>query len=151
MKKGLLCRIILALGFIAVMTSCDSDDDYWYGPSGWESFNDSRLYGTWMLVQYNSEPVTAGDVNYMQFNGNGYGRYFYLEGGQRYTEQIQYWCQNSVSGASNYQINVRYASGSLSTMSYWFTHGNNTLWLQWQTGGGRVQTYVYDRVSGVPW
>ena len=35
-------------------------------------------------------------------------------------------------------------------MAYWFTDGGNTLWSQWQTGNGRVMTYLYDRVSYIP-
>ena len=56
-----------------------------------------------------------------------------------------------MSGASRFQINIQYEYDSPITTSYWFTHGNNTLWLQWQTSGGRVQTYVYDRVRSAPW
>lgn len=154
MKKGLRwSRNVLWLVTMAVamtFTACDTDDDYWWG-DGWGNYRDPRLSGYWELVQYNSDPVDAGDANYLYFNGNGRGYYYYLDRGRRYVDPLYYSCQNSVSGASNYQINLQYGNGSPVTSSYWFTHGNNTLWLQWQTAGGRVQTYVYDRIPGAPW
>lgn len=154
MKKGLQWgRNILWLVTMAVamaFTACDTDDDYWWG-DGWGNSRDPRLNGYWELVQYNSDPVDAADANYLYFNGNGRGYYYYLSGGRRYVEPLYYSCQNSINGASNYQINLQYGNRQPVTSSYWFTHGNNTLWLQWQTAGGRVQTYVYDRINGAPW
>ncbi len=145
---------VVALVSMAGFTSCyPDDDDTWWGnpPYGWDTFNDTRLSGYWMLVQYNSDPVSPDRANYLFFNGNGYGYYYYLENGDRYREEMRYWCQDAVSGASNYQINIQYEYSSPLTTSYWFTHGGNTLWMQWTTGGGRVQTYVYDRIGGAPW
>lgn len=147
---GLMSVVILSL---TCLTSCYDPDNTWWGDPGygWDSFNDTRLQGYWQLVQYNSDPVSAANANYMYFNGSGYGYYYYLDNGYREREQLRYWCQDSNSGASNYQINIQYQYSSPLTTSYWFTHGNNTLWLQWQTSGGRVQTYVYDRINGAPW
>lgn len=154
MKRSLLCRILSAALFIIAasvgLSSC-TGGDYWYDEPGYSTGTDSRLNGYWMLVQYNSEPVYQNDANYMYFNGNGYGYYYYLDNGYRRREQLRYWCQLSNTGASNYQINIQYQYSSPVTTSYWFTHGNNTLWMQWQTAGGRVQTYVYDRVNYAPW
>ena len=76
---------------------------------------------------------------------------YYLDNGYREREQLRYWSQQSNSGASNCQINIQYQYSSPLTTSYWFTHGGNTLWMQWQTSGGRVQTYVYDRIDRAPW
>ena len=142
----------VALVSLTTLTGCvDTDDDWWGAPPYGYSYNDPRLEGYWALVQYNSDPVSVGDANYMYFNGDGYGYYYYLDNGYREREQLRYWSQQSNSGASNYQINIQYQYSSPLTTSYWFTHGNNTLWMQWQTGGGRVQTYVYDRIDRAPW
>lgn len=147
-----VCMAFVALIATVSLTSCDNGDTWWGAPPyGWDTFNDTRLGGYWQLVQYNSDPVAVGSANYMYFNGNGYGIYYYRDNGYRESERIRYWSQDAVYGASNYQINIQYEFSSPLTCSYWFTHGNNTLWMQWQTGGGRVQTYVYDRVPGAPW
>lgn len=155
MKRQLLRSLaIIAVAFVCAtaLTGCVDDDDWWDGPPyGWNIVDDPRLDGYWMLVQYNSDPVDQYDANYMYFNGNGYGYYYYLDNGYREREQLRYWCQSSVSGTSNFQINIDYQYSSPITTNYWFTHGNNTLWMQWQTGGGRVQTYVYDRIDRAPW
>lgn len=134
------------------LSSCIDAPDVWWSnpPYGWDA-TDSRLRGYWQLVQYNSDPVYPNEANFMYFNGNGYGYYYYFDGGRRMIEDLRYWCQPSVSGASNYQINIQYQFASPLTCSYWFTHNNNTLWLQWTTNGGRVQTYVYDRIYTAPW
>ncbi len=149
-KKMWFAALVALLSITFV--SCGPDDGPWWGnpPYGW-NFNDTRLRGYWQLVQYNSDPVPVSEANYMYFNGNGRGMYYYLDNGYREEENLRYWCQDAVSGASNYQINIQYEYSSPMTTSYWFTHGNNTLWLQWTTGGGRVQTYVYDRIGGAPW
>lgn len=156
MKKTLRDVMMLAAAVLlsaTALTGCtDPDDDWWGGPpSGWDTLNDGRLAGYWMLVQYNSEPVSAAEANYMYFNGNGSGYYYYLDNGYREREQLRYWSQYSNSGTSDYQINIQYEYSSPLTTNYWFTHGNNTLWMQWRTSGGRVQTYVYDRIDRAPW
>lgn len=142
----------VSLFMLAGMTSCAGDDPWWNNPGyGWDSFNDPRLRGYWQLVQYNSDPVPVREANWMYFNGNGAGWYYYLDNGYQERERMRYWCQDAVSGASNYQINIQYQYSSPLTTSYWFTHGGNTLWMQWTTHGGRVQTYVYDLVDSAPW
>ena len=84
MKKSRLSIIAgftLLLGFMSAgLTSCVGDDDGWWGgpPTGWDTFNDTRLSGYWALVQYNSDPVDADDANYLYFNGNGRGLYYFL-------------------------------------------------------------------------
>lgn len=154
MKKFIIksfALLVTAILSLSLFASCDGDSDWWGTPPYGYTFKDSRLNGYWQLVQYNSDPVDVGNANYMYFNGNGFGYYYYLENGQKRTEQLKYGCQDSVNGASNYQINIQYQYSSPVTMSYWFTHGNDTLWMQWQTGGGSVQTYVYDRINSAPW
>lgn len=150
--SGALWVLLLTLAATLGLSSCSDGDDYYWGngPYGWD-FRDPRLGGYWQLVQYNSDPVPPGEANYMYFNGVGEGIYYYLQNGMRMREYLRYYCQNSVSGTSNYQINIDYQYSSPLTTNYWFTHGNNTLWMQWQTYGGAVQTYVYDRIGGAPW
>lgn len=145
---------LLAAMFIALcagLTSC-GDDDWWGGPpDGWDTFNDTRLEGYWRLVQSNSEDVSLSDTNYLYFNGNGRGEYYYLRNGIQNVENTVYYSQDSNSGTSNYQINIQYQYSNPVTMNYWFTHGGSTLWMQWRTGNGAVQTYVYDRINRAPW
>ena len=155
MKNTLKKFAVLSLLILACvgLNSCDSDDGPWWGPPpyGWDSFQDGRLEGYWQLVQYNTNDVPPSEANYMYFNGNGFGRYYYLDNGYRDSEQIRYYCQDSVNGASDYQINIQYQYSSTTTMNYWFHNGRNTLIMQWRTGGGRVEQYVYDRIPNAPW
>lgn len=157
MKKTFLTSIIgtamLIGGCSALFTSC-VDDDYWpYSPPpGWGSdyFYDNRLNGEWELTQANSRPVGMYETNYMDFLGNGRGRYYYYHNSRPYSEEMAYFCQRSNSNTTNYQINVQYEDGSASTMAYWFTDNGNTLWLQWLSGNQTV-TYLYSRVYSIPW
>ena len=148
---GLLAVLAASFG----MTSCD-DGGPWYDgyrpPTGWNNtFYDSRLNGYWELVQYNSYPVSAGEANYMYFNGDGRGEYYYMQNGYRYVEGMVYWCQQSVTGTSRYQVNIQYEGGGSETTNYWFNDNPNTLTMQWMTNSGRTETYVYDRIYRAPW
>ena len=157
MKRSLLttflASVLLIGGSSVLLTSCD-DDDYWpYSPpSAWGSnyFYDTRLNGEWELTQANSESVGRYDTNYMDFLGNGHGRYYYYSNSRQCSEEMAYFCQRSDSNTTNYQINVQYEDGSASTMAYWFTDSDNSLWLQWMANGQTV-TYLYRRVSSIPW
>lgn len=128
-----LISALMAGGSSIVLTGC-VDDDYWpYSPPpGWGAnyFYDSRLDGSWELVQANSSPVDPYDTNYMDFYGDGHGRYYYYRNSHPYSEEMAYFCQRSRSTTTNYQINIQYEDGTGSTMAYWFTDGGNTLWLQ---------------------
>lgn len=150
---GWIMAACLAIMLAVGMSSCYVDDG-WYPspPNGWnDTFYDSRLNGFWQLRQINSQNVVGYSVNYLYFAGNGRGRYYYYENGLRHWEETAYWCQSSVSGTSNYQINLQYEySGQPSTMNYWFTNGGRSLWMQWSNSGG-VQTYVYDYYPNAPW
>lgn len=142
--------LLLCIG----LSSCyvEVDSDWWDGPpAGWNTINDRRLAGYWVLVQYNSDPVTAINANYLYFNGSGRGRYYYQQNGIKEIESTVYYSQNSNSGTSNYQLNLQYQFSSPLTLNYWFTHNGNTLWMQWRTKAGYVETYVYDRVQSAPW
>lgn len=156
-KRYLIIPVLAAMalaGSSTLLTSC-TESDYWpYSPpAGWGAnyFYDSRLNGSWQLTQANSSDVTLYDTNYMDFFGGGRGRYYYYSNTRPYAEEMAYFCQKSNSNTTNYQINIQYASGGASTMAYWFTDSNNTLWLQWQTNGGSTVTYIYRRITTSPW
>lgn len=152
--RTLLPLLLLSVGFTLLMSSCEPVDDGWgYNPPpGWGSnyFFDSRLEGSWELVQANSQPVDSYDTNYMEFYGRGHGGYFYYSRNRLISEDMAYFCQRSGSTTTNYQINIQYEDGSESTMAYWFTDNGDSLWLQWMTTGGRTQTYIYARVNSIP-
>lgn len=155
-RSAWLTMLFAMLSMMSVgLSSCyiEPDDDPWWSgpPSGWNTFNDSRLQGYWGLVQYNSDQVSAADANYMYFNGSGRGYYYYLTNGTQNRERIVYYSQESNTGTSNYQLNIQYQFSSPITVNYWFTHNGNTLWMQWRTGNGSVQTYVYDKMLNAPW
>lgn len=148
MAIAVFCTLCIA------MTSCYIEpDDPWWGPapSGWNTINDSRLRGYWGLVQSDGINIPSSAANYLFFNGSGRGYYYYWNHGQRYTERTVYYSQDSNTGVSNYQLNIQYEFSNPITVNYWFTNGGNTLWMQWRTYSGQVQTYVYDRWSGAPW
>ena len=150
MKRHILCLPLLAM-LLLLLPSC-GDINYWdpEPPGGWDdTFYDNDLVGCWQLYQVNSEYVRGDQVNYMYFNGDGRGTYFYYDHGSQETERLAYWCQRSVSGTSTLQINIQYEYGSPSTMNYWFSD-SDTLWMQWRNSYG-VQTYVYKYISRVPW
>ncbi len=148
MKKKLLYLPIIGM-LLLLLPSCDVN--YWNPepPSGWDTFYDQDLTGCWQLYQVNSNYVRGDEVNYMYFNGDGRGTYYYWDRGYQETERLAYWCQRSGSGASTLHINIKYEYGSPSTMNYWFSD-NDTLWMQWRNSYG-VQTYVYKYINRVPW
>lgn len=147
--------LLLTIISCTALTSCFAEDDLWpfSPPPAWGSnyFYDSRLDGSWALTQANSTPVTSYDVNYMEFFGNGRGRYYYYSYGEPFSERMGYFCQRSDSNTTNYQINIQYEDGSASTMAYWFTDSNRTLWLQWRDDRtGQIITYLYTRTNNIP-
>lgn len=148
MKKLSLLTLGLMLLPALSLTSCGEDDWYPSPPYGWDSFYDNRLDGYWQLVQANDAPVGQFDTNWLYFNGNGRGMYYYYSKGERYSERIGYYCQDSSYGSSRYQINIQYEYGNPATMNYWFT--GSTLWMQWFTSN-RTITYLYRPVNSVNW
>lgn len=150
-----MATLLLTIFCSTALTSCVGDVDLWpfSPPPGWGSnyFYDSRLEGSWQLTQANSTPVGRYDVNYLEFFGGGHGRYYYYSNGQPESERMGYFCQQSNSNTTNYQINVQYEDGSASTMAYWFSDNNRTLWLQWkESRTGQIITYLYTRVYDIP-
>lgn len=145
---------LLLAGCASILTSCE-DDDYWsYGPpDGWGSnyFYDRNLDGDWELSQVNFQPVERGDVNYLEFIGNGKGYYFYYSNGRLLQEDIAYFCQEKGPGSDSYKINIRYRdTGTASTMSYSLSNGNTSLLMSWRAQGETI-TYVYSKIPSVPW
>ena len=148
MKRHLLLLPVLAV-FLLALPSC-GDINYWNPePPGGDTFYDQNLTGCWQLYQVNSNYVRGDEVNYMYFNGDGRGTYFYYDHGYQETERLAYWCQRAVDGASSLQINIQYEYGSPSTMNYWFSD-RETLWMQWRNNYG-LQTYVYKYYGRIPW
>lgn len=148
MKKSLSFFIMaMILGISLSLTSCIVD----YGPGGYGNYSDSRLTGFWQLVQVNGVAITGTNVNYMYFNGQGNGNYYYFQNNRRYTERLQYWCTASNGYYQDYELNILYQySSSPTSMTYWFTNGGNALYMQWYENG-RPQTYLYTRYPGAPW
>lgn len=142
--------VICALVMTAGLTSC-SDNDGWYPehPNYYPStFFDRNLTGTWRLVSDNSVNVEGTAVNYLDFYGNGNGRYFYYENGTPTSVAMYYGCVGVDSAVTQTQLNLQYGNGNPTSMLYWFTP--NRLWLQWTSGSG-VHTYAYVPVGGAPW
>lgn len=153
MKRHLLLGLIalISLGGATALTSCSSDSDSTWSPAapyGWKTFYDSRLIGTWALVQADGETVTGDQVNYLSFLGQGKGQYYYYSQGQKEQQDMRYFCQLAGDGMP-YQINIQYADGSASTMNYWFS--GTRLYMEWQTASGQDVTYVYTNNYNTPW
>ncbi len=142
----LLVGIILLLVGAGMLTGCD-DGGYWGPDIPGGGYFDPTLRGAWELIQINNNPVGGYNVNYLDFYGGGTGRYYYYYNGIPYEERISYWC---ATGYTRRTITINYENGQTSTMNYWFSGGDNYLWLEWQTGGGYV-TYCYRYVNSIPW
>ncbi|MDE5796335.1 MAG: hypothetical protein K2H75_04435 [Muribaculaceae bacterium] len=132
------------------LSSCVVDNSWSPAPPpGWNVFYDPDLNGCWQLIDANSMAVGGYDINYMEFEGNGYGYYYYYDRGYQTEERFAYYCQLSgAAGTSGYQLNIQYEYDSPVTMSYWFT--GNRLWMQWWANG-YTNTYVYQRIPHIPW
>lgn len=149
-----LLGALLIAAIPLLLTSCYTDDDWYDDGPGWNNgFYDGRLEGWWELVQADGVNVGRYDTNYMDFLGGGRGYYYYYNNGHPYSERLTYYCQESASPSSRYQINIRYEDGTVSTMSYWFTDSTGiALWLSWYDNSiGRTVTYLYRPVNGAPW
>ena len=148
---GSLLLLCVSLMACVSFTSCDSDGDDWWGtgPYGW-TFDDSRLTGFWQLIDYNGAQISPNEANYLYFNGNGSGTYYYLTGGKEERESLRYWCQDAVSGSTNYQVNIRYQYTSPLTCNYYFSNGNNLLIMTWYANGVQYN-YTYTRIQNAPW
>lgn len=151
MKRNItktILSLVLTIVCGGIFTSCDDDGWIPVGPGWNDTFYDSKLRGSWQLVQANGRPVGGYDTNYLEFFGGGRGRYYYYENGVLYSEQMGYWCQYNGYGENN-NIYISYEYGNPSTMTYWFSDYYNTLWLKWITNSGTV-LYQYRYYENVP-
>lgn len=142
--------IICAMAITSGLTACN-DNDGWYPehPDFYpNTFFDRMLNGTWRLVSDNSVTVDGTAVNYLEFYGNGEGRYFYYDNGIRESVEMYYGCIGVDSAVTQTQLNLQYGDGRPTSMLYWFTP--NRLWLQWTSPDG-VHTYAYSPSAGAPW
>lgn len=147
----LLAALTILLAVPALFTSC-GDDDWAPGPppSGWnDAFYDRALTGSWQLIQANGTTVTDNETNYLEFYGNGRGKYSYYQNGMLYSEAMGYWCEAPYGTYTDYQINIQYEYSSPVTMSYWFA-GDDVLYLRWVTTNGNTVTYTYRAINYTP-
>lgn len=144
-----LLPLLASLLLMVAIQGCGPVNNNWY-PVDNNDYADPNLTGTWILVQYNSDNIPLNEANWLYFDGRFRGYYYYYQGGRPCTQQIRYWNQY-YSGSNRNYISIQYADGGSMEGNYWFTHGGNTLWIQWTDRGGFVQTYVYDRVNNAPW
>ena len=145
LNRGAMALMLMT---VMLLSSCGDVDVIAPGIGG--GYDDPRLEGYWQLVNVNGRPVGGYESNFLEFYGDGYGKYYYYRNGTPRSERISYWSQLSNYGYSDYQINIRYQSGQASTMNYWFTDGGRTLCMRWNSADG-VYTYAYARVSGIGW
>ena len=133
--------LCLTMAATATLTSCDNNDG-WYPehPEYYNKFYDQGLNGTWKLISDNKGIVEGTEVNYLEFNGNGRGVYYFYSNGMPESEPLVYNCQGTDSSISNSQLNVQYGNGVPTSMYYWFTP--NRLWMQWRNASG-IHTYCY--------
>ncbi len=134
-RPALLLTMIVAL--MGVMTSCSSDDDYFY-PS-----TDPSLYGYWELAYANGMPVTGFQQNFFEFDSDGYGDYLYYVQGRLYESEFNYWC--SSYNYSYNTLNISYDDGRNSTMQYYFDRMGNLV-MTWNSPQGRM-VYIYTRTA----
>ncbi len=154
MKKirKLMLFAIVAAGISAGFTGCTDDDDWVpVPPYSWQNaFHDQNLNGFWQLTQINGQPAGEDQANYLYFEGNGHGEYYYYFNGEQKEEETLYWCRQ-VNGVTRYQINLQYESNTQPvTMNYWFTDNGQNLWMQWRANMA-TETYVYTRINNAPW
>ncbi|MDE7180654.1 MAG: hypothetical protein K2N88_05600 [Muribaculaceae bacterium] len=148
-RKYAMVGIVALLSLIG-LTNCTSSTVWWDDPGyGW-SYRDPNLTGFWQLVEVNGYAVSNYNTNFLYFDGNGRGLYYYYDQGYRETEKLRYWAQEGYT-SSNYQLNIQYQYSAPLTSVYWFSDRFNTLWLQWVSPNGGLDTYAYRRISYAPW
>lgn len=149
--KHILRTLVIASLIVcgaSFVTSCD-DGGYWW-PDNNNTYLDSNLIGSWQLIQINEMAVTPNETNYLRFFNNGTGYYYYLLNGNKIREQIGWIC---MAGYNRDTISIRYQDGRTATMNYWFSGGNNYLYLNWNTSTQGTITYCYRYVTSdyFPW
>lgn len=137
--KSVLFTFIAFLS-LSIFSSCEEDDVYYD--------YDYNLTGYWMLVEDDYGYVPEDETNFLYFNGNGFGSYFYYDRGRLYEMRLNYWCMANPYPGQDDELNIEYEDGTGATMNYWFERNYNFLTLSWYTDRGR-ETYVYQRVNGI--
>lgn len=138
-----------ALACSSMLTSCVvSVGDDWQ-PDYDRYFYDTYLFGVWELWSINGAVVPDNQLNWLEFNSNGRGYYYYYQYGRPMTTPLRYDCRYSSDRYSNTVINIQYYGDAYPTsMYYWFT--GDRLTMQW-VDRGRVTTYEYIPVDYAPW
>lgn len=142
MKKTYTLLMLLVLSLCVGLSSCDDDI---YGPPG--TNYDSALVGTWELYSADGSPVYGYQVNWLQFNRNGTGSYYFYQDGRQY-EMGLYWGVDWYAGSK--ELYIDYNDGRSASMDYWFNSNATYLYTQWYERGYR-HTYVYRYVDGPAW
>lgn len=145
MKKINLLAGAAALALAASLTGCaDSPPP----PGSWDDY-DPDIVGTWELSEWNGRPVSGYSVNYMQFYNNGSGTLYAYENGLPYQDPFNYQC--FWRGDDTYTLNLYYADGMNSSVTYWYEGQNaDYLVMQW-VENGRRQEYVYVYCDNFYW
>lgn len=138
MKKLYTLLSMLCVGLALCLTSCD--DDY-YTP--YPNQIDKDLLGTWELYSADGNRVYDYQVNWLEFNRNGQGYYYYYDDGRQYSMWLDYTVR--YYGGGN-QLYIEYQDGSSVSMNYWFNSNATYLYTQWYENG-RSHTYTYRYVS----
>lgn len=142
MKKTYALLALLIMAVCVGFTSCDDDI---YGPPG-QSY-DPDLLGTWELYSADGVPVYGYQVNWLEFNRNGTGTYYYYHNGREYSMGL-YWGVDWYGGEQ--ELYIDYNDGSSASMYYWFNSNATFLYTEWYERGYR-HTYIYRYVDYPAW
>lgn len=145
--------VVLSLLGSSVLTSCIVVNDPWDGDGGYVNniYYDSYLTGVWQLYSVNGSPVGGTQTNWLQFNGNGRGYYFYFNYGNRMVMNMNYECMDGYNNyyGSNTILNLYYGN-DLNPQSMYYWYEGNSLVMQW-SDRYQTTTYVYRAVPNAPW
>lgn len=146
-RSSFLFPLLVALCACFSLTSCEDDDYYWDPPAS--GFIDGDLVGVWALAQIDGNVIAPVNANYFSFAPSGRGRFYYMDRGRRYIDDIYYWSEYGSYGKT--WLYIQYPGGSIDEQSYWFSDGARSLWMQFEDGYGRVTTYRYEYINRPPW
>ena len=145
MRKNLLHHLqILTVVIISMLSlsSCIIVDDPDYPSTGY----DRDLTGMWELSHINGYRVSGYEVNWLDFYGDGWGKYYYYSGHSTYELPYEYYCEYDFDN----WLYIHYADGTYAEMMYWFNHNYTQLYLEWYDRGERV-TYTYQYCNDPYW
>ncbi|MBR5788118.1 MAG: hypothetical protein IKY35_05470 [Muribaculaceae bacterium] len=145
MRTNLFRRLqILAIAIISMLSlsSCIIVDDPDYPSTGY----DRDLTGMWELSHINGYRVSGYEVNWLDFYGDGWGKYYYYSGHSTYELPYEYYCEYDFDN----WLYIHYADGTYAEMMYWFNHNYTQLYLEWYDRGERI-TYTYQYCNNPYW